>query len=100
MLRTAFRELKPGAPRHLRPQTRGGPSLQGRCSYGRMHFPAASCPQLLCQYSNAFSRVIGSISFGLFSLSPMYNGKGFKHKSAAHLTLVPNIKSELSVTIL
>lgn len=58
---------------------RRGPGLPGGpCrSCGRMRFPAAMCPQLLCQYSNAFSRVIASISSGFFSLSPMYNGKGF-----------------------
>lgn len=56
----------------------GGPLPAGaRCSHGHMHFPAASCLQLFCQYSNAFSRVIGSISFGFFLLSSMYNGKGF-----------------------
>lgn len=45
-----------------------------------------------CQYSNAFDRVIASISFWIkLSLSVQWK-RDFKHKHAAHLLLLHNIE--------
>lgn len=44
---------------------------------GTYAFPPPRRVSAFCRYSNAFSRVVGSVSSGLFASPPVYNGKGF-----------------------
>lgn len=87
-----LRELRPGARACRHP----GPA--GRRPCRRMH--PSSCLQLLCQYSNAFSRVIGSLGFGFFFFSPVYNGKGFQAQFCCSSSVGDNTRPKLSVTII
>lgn len=98
MLRIAFSRAEARCSCHrCHIDTVRGPRLWAGppCSYRHMHLPAPWCLPLLCQDSDAFRSVIGSMSLGFFLFSPMSMERGFKHKSAAHPTLVHCIKSEV-----
>lgn len=65
-------------------------------------FSTALCLQLIRQYSNAFSRLIDSISWEYYCYHLCTMERDFKHKPAAHLSVVHDTVSNqnLSVTII
>lgn len=65
-------------------------------------FSTALCLQLIRQYSNAFSRLIDSISWEYYCYHLCTMERDFKHKPAAHLMVVHDTVSNqnLSVTII